>query len=145
MRHILLAAALLPLAAPAIAAPEYDTVDPALETVTATLGDPVRQQAMARAIGTIAEVVLDLPLAPIIGPIAEAAGEDPRLIDPDATLRKMNPAAGDVSREIERELPRAMGTMASVSGAVADLLPQLRDAVERMRDAIPGAGIADLP
>ena len=145
MRRLLLAAALLPIAAPAIAAPDYEGADPALDQVTAAMGDPVRQQAMARAIGTMAEVVLDLPLAPIIGPIAEAAGEDPRTIDPDATLRKMNPAAGNVSRDIERELPRAMGAMANMSGAFANLLPQLRDAVERMRDAIPGAGVADLP
>lgn len=153
MRHLFLAAALLPLAAPALAAPDYapgydpryERVDPALEDMTATLGDPARQQAMARAIGTMAEVVLDLPLAPILGPLAEAAGDDPRRVDPDATLRKMSPGASEVPRRLEETLPRAMGAMAGMSGALADLLPQLREATARMRDALPVAGVADLP
>lgn len=137
MRRLILAAALLPLAAPAAASEtERD-----LDHIARTLGDPVRQEALARAMGAMAEVLLDLPLAPIIGPLAEAAGEDPRRVDPDATLRKMSPAAGEVPRQIERQLPRAMGAMAGMSGAFAGLLPQLREAAERMRDALP----AELP
>lgn len=145
MRHLILAVAMLPLAAPALAAAEAPPTDPALGRMTEALGDPARQQAMARAMGAMAEVLLDLPLAPIIAPLAEAAGEDPRRIDPDATLRKMSPGANDVPRQIERQLPRAMGAMAGMSSAFADLLPQLREAAERMRDALPAAGVADLP
>ena len=133
MRRLILASALLPLAAPAAAAQS----DPALDRMARTLGDPVRQQAMARAMGAMAEVLLDIPLAPIIGPLAEAAGEDPRRIDPDATLRKISPGAGEVPRQIERQLPRAMGAMAGMSGAFAGLLPQLREAAERIRAALP--------
>lgn len=134
MRRLILAAALLPLAAPAAA---QDSTEIAADRMARTLGDPARQEAMARAIGTMTEVLLDIPLAPIIGPIAEAAGEDPRNVDPDATLRKMSPGAGEVSRTIERELPRAMGAMAGMSGALASTLPALREAAERMRDALP--------
>ena len=141
MRRLILAAALLPLAAPAMAS---DT-EASLDQMARTLGDPARQEAMARAMGAMAEVLLDLPLAPILGPLAEAAGEDPRRVDRDATLRKMSPAAGDVPRQIERQLPRAMGAMAGMSGAFAGLLPQLREAAERMRDALPVAGPAELP
>src|SRR5688572_10567428 len=133
MRRLILAAALLPLAAPAMA---QDT-QADLDHMARTLGDPARQEAMGRALGAMAEVLLDLPLAPIIGPLAEAAGEDPRRVDPDATLRKMSPAAGEVPRQIERQLPRAMGAMAGMSGAFAGLIPQLREAAERMRDALP--------
>lgn len=137
MRRLMLAAALLPLTAPAMASEtERD-----LDRMAQTLGDPARQEAMARALGAMAEVLLDIPLAPIIGPLAEAAGEDPRRVDPDATLRKMSPAAGEVPRQIERQLPRAMGAMAGMSGAIAGMLPQLREAAERMRDALP----AELP
>lgn len=137
MRRLILAAALLPLAAPAAAAePEGD-----LDNMAQVLGDPARQEALAGALGTMAEVILDLPLAPIIGPLAEAAGEDPRDIDPDATLRKVSPGAGEVPRQIERQLPRAMGAMAGMSGAFAMMLPQLREAAERIREALP----ADLP
>ena len=141
MRRLLLAAALLPLSAPVTAA----EADRNLDRMARTLGDPARQQAMARAMGAVAEVLLDLPLAPIIGALAAAAGEDPRRVDPDATLRKMSPAAGEVPRQIERQLPRAMGAMAGTSGVFADLIPQLREASERMRDALPAGNLAELP
>ena len=141
MRRLVLAAALLPLSAPALAAPAERVADPAFDRMTEVLGDPARQQAMARAMGAMAEVLLDIPLAPILAPMAEAAGEDPGRIDRDATLRKMSPGASEVPRQIERQLPRAMAGMAGMSGAFADLLPQLREVAERMRDAIP----ADLP
>lgn len=141
MRRPILATVLLPLAAPAAAS---DTAGE-LDAMARTLGDPARQQAMARALGAMAEVLLDLPLAPIIGPLAEAAGEDPRRVDPDATLRKMAPAAGEVPRQIERQLPRAMGAMAGLSGAFAGALPQLREAAERMRAALPAGDLAELP
>lgn len=137
MRRLILALPLLALAAPATA----QNTERDLDQMARALGDPARQEAMARALGAMAEVLLDIPLAPIIGPLAEAAGEDPRRVDPDATLRKMSPAAGEVPRQIERQLPRAMGAMAGMSGALAGMLPQLREAAERMRDALP----AELP
>lgn len=137
MRRLILAAALLPLAAPAIAQDRVYKTEDDLGHIARTMGDPARQDAMARAIGTMTEVLLDIPLAPIIGPIAEAAGADPRDVDRDATLRTMSPGAGDVSRQIERELPRAMGAMASMSGALARTIPAMRDAAHRVRDALP--------
>jgi hypothetical protein len=133
MRRLILALPLLAIAAPAAA---QDT-EANLDRMARTMGDPVRQEAMARALGTMAEVLLDLPLAPILGPLAEAAGEDPRSVDPDATLRKVSPGASDVPRQIERQLPRAMGAMAGMSGAIASTLPALREAAERMREALP--------
>lgn len=133
MRRLILALPLLAIAAPAAAQdPEAN-----LDTMARTMGDPVRQEALARALGTMAEVLLDLPLAPILGPLAEAAGEDPRSVDPDTTLRKVSPGASHVPRQIERQLPRAMGAMAGMSGAIASTLPALREAAERMREALP--------
>ena len=141
MRRLILALPLLAIAAPAAA---QDT-EADLAHMAQSLGDPARQEALARAMGAMAEVLLDLPLAPIMGPLAEAAGEDPRTIDRDATLRKMSPAAGAVPRQIERQLPRAMGAVAGVSGAVAAMLPQLREAAQRMRDALPAIDLAARP
>lgn len=145
MRRLILAAALLPLAAPAMAQDTAQDMEADLDHVARTLGDPARQEALASAMGAMAEVLLDLPLAPIVGPLAEAAGEvvgEPGgRIDPDATLRKMAPGAGAVPRQIERQLPRAMGTMAGMSGAFAGMIPQLREAAERIREALP----AELP
>lgn len=142
MRRLILALPLLALSAPAMA---QDDTEADLDHMARTLGDPARQEALARAVGAMAEVLLDLPLAPIIAPIAEAAGEDPRRVDPDATLRKMSPGAGEVPRQIERQLPRAMGAMAGMSGAVAGMLPQLREAAERMREALPAIDLAERP
>ena len=137
MRRLILALPLLALSAPAVAS----ETEADLDRMARAMGDPARQQALARGLGAMAEVLLDMPLAPIVGPLAEAAGEDPRRIDPDATLRKISPAAGEAPRQIERQLPRAMGAMAGMSGALAGMLPQLREAAERMRDALP----AELP
>jgi hypothetical protein len=136
---ILAAAALLPLA-PATAATERE-----LDEVERALGDLARQHAMARALGTMAEIVLDVPLAPILRPLAEAAGEDPRRIDPDATLRKVSPGAGAVPRAIERQLPRAMDAVAGMSGALGAIIPQLRETADRLREALPAAGMAEAP
>lgn len=142
MRRLILALPLLALSAPAMA---RDDTEAGLDRMARAMGDPARQEAMARALGAMAEVLLDIPLAPIIGPLAEAAGEDPRRVDPDTTLRRMSPAAGEVPRQIERQLPRAMGAMAGMSGALAGMLPQLREAAGRMRDALPAIDLAKTP
>lgn len=145
MRRLILTIGLAALAVPASASEPVSETGAELDHMARTMGDPARQEAMARAMGTMAEVILDLPLAPILGPLAEAAGEDPRSVDPDTTLRKVSPGAGDVPRQIEQQLPRAMGAIAGMSGAFADLIPQLREVAERMREAIPSADLADLP
>jgi hypothetical protein len=141
MRRLILAAALLPLAAPAAA----QDVEGGLDEMARTMGDPARQEALARAMGAMTEVLLDLPLAPILGPLAEAAGEDPRSVDPDATLRKVSPGASEVPRQIERQLPAAMGALAGMSGAFAVMIPQLREMADRVRDAMPDNYVTDLP
>jgi hypothetical protein len=141
MRRLILAAALLPLAAPAAA----QDVEGDLDAMARTMGDPARQEALARALGAMSEVLLDFPLAPILGPLAEATGEDPRSVDPDATLRKVSPGASEVPRQIERQLPRAMGAMAGMSGAFAVMIPQLREMADRVRDALPEGYLTDQP
>ena len=145
MRRLILTIGLAALAVPASAAEPTPETGAELDRMARTMGDPARQVAMARAVGTMAEVILDLPLAPILGPLAEAAGEDPHSVDPDTTLRKVSPGAGDVPRQIERQLPRAMGAIAGMSGAFADLIPQLREVAERVREAMPSADLAELP
>lgn len=140
MRRLILVAPLLALGTTAHAATRGEApVDPAMAEMTRTLGDPVRQQAIAKAMGAMTDVMLDMPLAPILKPLAEAAGEDPRKVDRDATLRKMAPGAGSASRVVERTLPHAMDAMAGMGSALAQMLPQLREIADRMREAIPDA------
>ena len=133
MRRLILASALLPLAAPAAAGvPDSD-----LSHATEALGDPARQEALAQSLGVMAEVLLDLPLAPLMASVAEAAGEDPKTVDPDMTLRKMAPGAGEVPRAIERNLPRAMSAMAGMGDAISAVLPQLEAMAAQVVDALP--------
>lgn len=143
MRRLILTLTLLALAAP-VAAAEAPT-EAGLDHMAKTLGDPARQESLAHAMAAMSEALLDIPLAPILAPLAEAAGEDPRRVDRDATLRKMAPGAGEVPRQIERQLPRAMAAMAGMSSAFADLIPQLRDMAERMREALPDDDLGRLP
>ena len=75
MRCLILAAALLPIAAPAAA----QNVEPELDRMARTMGDPVRQEAMARAIGTMTEVLsgqLEAGAPLVVG--TERAGAAPR-------------------------------------------------------------------
>lgn len=141
MRNILIAITGLCLSAPALAH-DPEPLPPAApgaaaDDVARTLGDPVRQQALARTLSTMSDVILDMPLAPIARPLAEAAGQDPRAIDPDTTLRQMAPGAGEVSGAIRHDLPRAMDRMAQMSDAIARLAPALQAAAREFADALP--------
>ena len=144
MRRLMLAAG-LPLAMLAVPAAAQDVTDntgeEAVERLAETLADPARQEQFALTARALTEVLLDLPLAPILQPLADAAGEiaDEEIepVDPDATLRRMAPSAADMPERIEEELPRAMDRLAGASGALADLIPALRDMSERLKDVLP--------
>ncbi len=143
-RHLLIAA--LPLAAlsaPVLAQdgalPEEGTER--LQDLSSALSDPARQQEIADTVSVLAEVLLDLPLAPIVGPLAEAAedltNEELPSVDPDMTLRRMAPEAGDVSAQIQDNLPQAMDSLANATSSLAALLPALREMADRLKDALP--------
>lgn len=151
MRRVLLAAT-LPLAcltAPAMAQQSLPPVDETetLDEFAETLSDPVRQQEIAGTLSVLTEVLLDLPLAPIIEPFADvvgsATGEPVEPIDPDTTLRQMAPGASDLSGEIQQNVPEAMDRMAAMSGSLAALIPALRDMSERLREALPADTFGD--
>jgi hypothetical protein len=76
-----------------------------------------------------------MPLAPIVEPMAEIAG-DPGSVDPDLTLRKMRPEASDVPARVARDLPRAMGAMASMADSLEAMRPALREMAERLEFGI---------
>lgn len=144
MRRILLAAAtpLAVLAAP-LAAQDVGPPDEAegLNELSQTLGDPIKQQQIANTLAVLSEVILDLPLAPIVEPLANAAGditgEPVEPVDADMTLRRMQPEAGDLPAKITSEVPRAMDRMAGMSDSLAALLPALRAMSEQLKAALP--------
>ncbi|GGD86142.1 hypothetical protein GCM10011515_02210 [Tsuneonella deserti] len=142
MRPIIAGIVLAALFAPLPLAAQDDPEAAAARTAEA-LRDPVLQQQMADGMAAASEALLDLPLAPLARAVAEAAGEDPRAVDPDLTLRRASPEARDVPAEIHDKLPRAMGAMAGMAGGFSAMMPALREMAERMRDAVEQAGLPD--
>lgn len=143
MRRTIFATTVLPLlclAVPAFAqetgqAPAAETE--ALDRMAQSLSDPARQAQLAATLAAVTEIVLDIPLAPLVGPLAEAAGEPVGSIDPDLTLRRMAPRSENLSRDIQDNLPRAMDRMAGLSGSLAALVPALRDMADQLEIALP--------
>lgn len=119
-----------PLYAPEI---EYE------EPLSQRLADPVVQNELASTVAVLGEILLDMPLAPIVEPMAEIAGRDPGSVDPDLTLRKMRPEASDVPGRVARDLPRAMGAMASMADSLEAMRPALREMAERLEFGIDQA------
>ena len=99
--------------------------------------DPEKQREMALMLRTMSEVLLDLPLAPLMNSMSEIAGEDAPKVDPDATLRSVAPEAGRVPEEIEKNLPRALDAMGSMAEAFETMLPELQDMAARLKDTVP--------
>ena len=144
MRRVLAAAALAvsfvsaPLAAQETA--YDDTVaasdDEALLAFSDRMSDPEYQRETALMVSTVSEVLLDLPLAPILSPLVEAVDPDAEPIDPRTTLRSMAPDAGIVSEELEERLPQAMSGLAALSEGLAASLPAMRETLGRLSEAL---------
>lgn len=140
MRPTIVPAALLSLIAIPVAAQETSAPAPeagALADMAQQMQDPERQRELAMVAQTMAEVLLDLPIAPLAQAAAEMAGEEARQIDPDLTLRKLAPEAGELSGEIGRNAPRAMQAAGTLAGALAAMAPTLREMAEQMARALP--------
>ena len=145
-----LVAIALPLAlvsGPALAqpAPEEAPVETeAFDRMAEKLSDPEMQRTLAAGLAMMSDVLLDMPLAPVIAPLAEATGQDISDIPPDASLRDLAPESGDIARRIERDMPRAMDRMADMSAAFAAMMPALADMAKTMEGAMADA-VGELP
>lgn len=140
MRKLILpAAAFAALAAPAAAQDEEVLAADAapLADMAEQMRDPERQREIALMVQTMTEVLLDVPIAPLAKAAAEMAGEKADDIDPTMTLRQMAPGAGEVSKQVGKNLPRAMDAMSSMAEGFAAMAPALRQMAERMKDALP--------
>jgi len=138
MRTIALAPVLVALAAPAPALAQDRTEEDAAR-VADTLRDPALQESVAAGMVAASEALLDVPLAPLARAVAEAAGDNPRDVDPNMTLRSVSPEAQNVPAEIHDKLPRVMGAMAGMAGGVSAMIPALREMAARMEEAIEQA------
>lgn len=149
MRRIPFAAVITPAAlsvallATPVAAHEIAPPDQAngLAELSETLSDPAKQQQIANTLAVLSEVILDLPLAPIVEPLSRAAGditgEEAEPVDPNMTLRRMRPEVSDLPAEITDKVPQAMNGMAAMSESLSALLPALRTMAEQLKTALP--------
>lgn len=140
MRMIAASALLAALVVPAPVLAQDHTEEDAAR-VADMLRDPVLQQSVAQGMAAASEALLDVPLAPLARAVAEAAGDDPREIDPNLTLRHVSPGAETVPSEIHDKLPRAMDAVAGMAGGVSAMIPALREMAARMQDAVDQVGI----
>ena len=117
---------------------EYESGDYEYDApLSSRLSDPAMQDQLASTVAVLGEIMLDLPLAPIVEPIARATGSGS--VDPDMTLRRMNPGASEATARAARELPRAMDAMASMAGSIEAMRPALRDMADRLSYGIEEA------
>ncbi|NCP24980.1 MAG: hypothetical protein GW854_12660 [Erythrobacter sp.] len=131
----------------AIVLPDFDTPAPpaeaALDGLAERLSDPATQDEIAATVSVLSEILLDLPLAPLIEPLADATADvadlPRRPVDPDLTLRRMSPRAGEVAQRVARDLPRTMDRMADASDGIAALIPALRDAFRQIEERVEGS------
>lgn len=142
-RALLAAASLVAIAAPMPAFAQetetpLDVEEPVeLADLTDKLSDPERQREVALMARAISEVLLDLPVAPLMEAMGQITGEEAPMVEPGTTLRSLAPQAGRVPEEIERNLPRAMDAVSAMAGAAEIMLPQLRELAQRLEETIP--------
>ena len=106
------------------------------EEIAGRLHDPATQLMVAAAIAAMSEAVLDTSIEPIVRAM-RAAGADPDL-PRDARVRDL--AGPDAERARDRavgQVPRAMGRMGEMAGAIGDMMPELAAMARRMKDAVP--------
>ncbi|WP_324828572.1 hypothetical protein [Qipengyuania zhejiangensis] len=138
MRTLILPAAIMAMVATpaaAQAAPPQDA--PPLADMADQMRDPDRQRDMALMVQTMTEVLLDMPIASLAKAAAEMAGEQAEAVDPDLTLRKMAPDAGQVSEGVAVAVPRAMQAMGGMAEGLAAMMPALRDMADQLKRALP--------
>lgn len=138
MSRILFAAALALVALPApVLAQEAEPVAAPLAEFGDQMRDPAQQRETALMAQALAEIALDMPIAPLARAAAELAGDQAADIDPDLTLRKLVPGAGQASEALGRSLPQAMAAAGAMAEAAAEMAPQLRALAGRMRALMP--------
>jgi hypothetical protein len=130
MRAVLpvLAAACLMAPLPALAAePDSEASDMAKQ-----LADPARQAEIAAMAGTMTDVLLAMPAAPLLRAAATMAGEDPEAVDDNITVGDLaGREAAEAPREFAHRLPQMMSAMATLAAALDQMAPLLRERLEQ--------------
>ncbi len=146
MRACIIAASALALAAP-LPALAQDEASPAMAELSDRLSDPVEQEKLATMVGAMGEVLMELPVGPLVNAMAKAAPEGSGMakpdIAPDATMRDLaGPGAERMQDEIADKVPVMMGMLAGLVEGLDALRPALKEMANRMENRI---GQHDLP
>lgn len=136
-------AAALALTLPAAASAQEAADDTTMAEMADRMADPEFQAEMALMLQAMGEIMLDMPVGPMMEAAAEMgaemAGAQARKVDPDATLRQIAPEASRAPGEIAKATPRAMSAMSAMARGMDRMAPTLRDMAKRMEEALPEA------
>ena len=142
MRRLLIAATALSAAALPLPALAQDAAAPAsapapsepeMKAMAKAMKDPARQHEMALLLRAMSEVMLDMPVAPMVDAMEQATGEKGPDVKPGATVRSMSPdAASRVPGMIEKGVPAAMSAMGGMANGAAELTPAMKEMAARM-------------
>jgi hypothetical protein len=106
--------------------------------VARRLSDPRTQAEVTVALTALSEALLDMRIEPVRRAMAAAGDDSMAELPPDARLRDLaGPGARKLPGEIGRTVPRTMGAVASMAGALDEMLPELKSTAERLRRALP--------
>ncbi len=133
MRRLSLAAAAvvaITVSTPALAQEETETPSAAM----AQMADPATQQQVAMMAQAMGEILLDMPVAPLIEAASRVAGKDVAGdVDPDARVADLvGPDARGAPAAMAERIPAMMSAMAVLAGTLEQLAPQLRDIAARL-------------
>lgn len=104
------------------------------------LNDPMTQYAVAGMISAMTKAMLDMKVEPIAKAVEGVTGKPSRHLPPDATVADLAGTDQDEVREkLVRNVPQMMSAMGGMASAVEEMLPQLEEMAERMRDAVPNS------
>ena len=149
MRSVLRAVGPVSLAVVAIMAPAPAMArEQSIAQAAERLSDPRMQGAIAGMLAAMTEAMMGMKMAPFakaMDSMGDGMGRDDgdadhasRSIDPDATLGDMmGPEARRMPQELSARVPQMMDGMAGMAGAMEQMMPQLKEMAERMKDAMP--------
>jgi hypothetical protein len=149
MRSVLRAVGPVSLAVVAIMAPAPAMArEQSIAQAAERLSDPRMQGAIAGMLAAMTEAMMGMKMAPFakaMDSMGVSMGRDDgdadhasRSIDPDATLGDMmGPEARRMPQELSARVPQMMDGMAGMAGAMEQMMPQLKEMAERMKDAMP--------
>ncbi len=147
MRFYLAAAAVaLAAATPASLAaqetvPDLTAGDDGMSELVERLQDPAEQERIASMLGTMGEVLLSLPIGPMMDAMSKATGQPNPDMGDDTTVRDLaGPQAEDFPEEIAERVPQMMGMMAGMVEGLDAMRPMLEAMAQTMRERVEHGG-----